>query len=559
MKAKKQPANAAIYYVREAYSTDVPKLMGRNAAGASFLGGLARHARVSPAIGYARSAQDYAEFEKAMKAGGARECAWIPFGNLSRLAEAGALFQYAPGVADLAWQRRFGSPAAWSVVGFTHTISSDRVMEDIGQLLTGPVEPWDALICASSAVKKTVEGVLQGYGKYLGERLKSKHVRPRLELPVIPLGVDCDAFLQGEKLAQARARIRARLELKDDDVVFMFLGRLSFHAKVHPLPIYLALEQAARRTGRKLTLILCGYFFNPGIQKQFLDGAKLYCPSVRIVHFDGRKAEARIASWAAADVFTSFSDNIQESFGLAPVEAMAAGLPVVVSDWDGYRDTVDEESGISVPTAMPGAGAGEDLALRYLSGIDNYDLYIGQVGQCTAVDVAAATEAYVALIENPALRRKMGEAGRARARKLFDWSVVIRAYEELWAELAARRPAQKGGQKLQAGGGYPLRDDPFAAFRAFPSFAIGAGTVVEPLAKDPRAEAARIGKSGMNNFALKLMLAKEEFDKLFAELAKGKRVKLRELEALLPAARRAALARTVGWLAKGGIVRLHRS
>ena len=33
-------------------------------------------------------------------------------------------------------------------------------------------------------------------------------------------------------------------------------------------------------------------------------------------------------------------DNIQESFGLTPIEAMACGLPVLVSDWDGYRDTV---------------------------------------------------------------------------------------------------------------------------------------------------------------------------------------------------------------------------
>ena len=31
---------------------------------------------------------------------------------------------------------------------------------------------------------------------------------------------------------------------------------------------------------------------------------------------------------------------MQETFGLTPLEAMAAGLPCVVSDWNGYRDTV---------------------------------------------------------------------------------------------------------------------------------------------------------------------------------------------------------------------------
>ena len=62
--------------------------------------------------------------------------------------------------------------------------------------------------------------------------------------------------------------------------------------------------------------------------------------------------------WSAADVFTSLSDNIQESFGLTPIEAMASGLPVLVSDWDGYRDTVTHGAeGLVVPTVMPPAGS----------------------------------------------------------------------------------------------------------------------------------------------------------------------------------------------------------
>ena len=58
--------------------------------------------------------------------------------------------------------------------------------------------------------------------------------------------------------------------------------------------------------------------------------------------------------WAAADLFLSLVDNPQETFGLAPVEAMAAGVPVVVSDWDGYRYTVsDGVEGFRVPTLAP--------------------------------------------------------------------------------------------------------------------------------------------------------------------------------------------------------------
>src|SRR6185312_3754995 len=229
------------------------------------------------------------------------------------------------------------------------------------------------------------------------------------------------------------------------------------------------------------------------------------------------------------------------------------GLPVIASDWDGYRDTVAHgETGFAIPSAMPGAGAGLELAQRYLAGADTYDRYIGNVSQSTAIDVGAATDACVALALDPALRARMGEAGRARARKLFDWSVVIAAYEALWQELAARR-AHAGAQP---GREPPLRGDPFAIFGAFPTQVIGEATLIERIAADPLAEIARIGASSMNNFTSTILLGREEAARILDALAPGKSVPARELLALLPDNRRAAFFRTIGWLAKGNIVRI---
>ena len=50
--------------------------------------------------------------------------------------------------------------------------------------------------------------------------------------------------------------------------------------------------------------------------------------------------EIKRQALAAADIAVFLVDNPQETFGLAVVEAMAAGLPLVVSDWNGYRDLV---------------------------------------------------------------------------------------------------------------------------------------------------------------------------------------------------------------------------
>ena len=131
------------------------------------------------------------------------------------------------------------------------------------------------------------------------------------------------------------------------------------------------------------------------------------CSSDLFVRVDGRAPDVRFSIWSVADMFISFSDNIQESFGLTPVEAMAAGLPSVVSDWDGYRDTVrDGLDGFSIPTIAPRGGLGGDLAYWYENDWLSYANYIGAVGQYTAVDLRAAEQAIVDLASNPDLRAR---------------------------------------------------------------------------------------------------------------------------------------------------------
>lgn len=45
---------------------------------------------------------------------------------------------------------------------------------------------------------------------------------------------------------------------------------------------------------------------------------------------------------------------------------MANHLPVVISDWDGYRDSVRHGvDGFLIPTTLPPSGCGTDLALGY--------------------------------------------------------------------------------------------------------------------------------------------------------------------------------------------------
>jgi glycosyltransferase involved in cell wall biosynthesis len=91
----------------------------------------------------------------------------------------------------------------------------------------------------------------------------------------------------------------------------------------------------------------------------------------------------------------------REGFGVACAEAMAHGRPVVASAVGGLLDlVVDGETGVLVPPR----------------------------------DVAALREALSRLLADRQLRRRMGEAGRARVREHFSWPAVtdatLAAYDE---------------------------------------------------------------------------------------------------------------------------------
>jgi hypothetical protein len=319
--------------------------------------------------------------------------------------------------------------------------------------------------------------------------------------------------------------------------------------------MYLGLEAASRATGKKLVLIQAGWFANEPIRNAFEQGAQAACPSVRSLFVDGRKAEFRKGIWHAADIFCSLSDNVQETFGLTPVEAMAAGLPVVASDWDGYRGTVQHDvTGLLVPTLIPAPGSGADLAYRYHTGRDNYDQYVGYVSQAIAVDVPETTRALTALIGNHELRRTMGQRGSERARALFDWRVVIKQYQELWGELAARRRAAAASPPAPRTS--PLRADPFTVFSHYGTRVLDGDTRIGAALPTVVNAFGELSALSINNFARGTFLPKGEIETLVRRIEKAGTdgVPMGDLLKDVTAEKRTLLFRTVGWLCKMGLV-----
>jgi glycosyltransferase involved in cell wall biosynthesis len=550
-------ANAAILYRPEAFTTQGTKLMGRQAAGEGFMRGFVRHANVDKLFCYAPQREHVEHFAAAAKANGnTRPIAWLNEADARTPAEAGTLYLPDPSISASAWRRRRFDQRAYSIVGLTHTIASSGAMDWITGQLTAPVQEWDAQICTSDVARASLEGMYETQGAFLAARLGATKL-PRPKLPVIPLGIDTDRFTPD---AQRRGQARAAFNIADGEIVVLFAGRLSFHAKAHPLPMYLGLERVAREKGRRIRLIQAGLFANDFIGNAFKSGAAQFCPSVTCEFIDGRDAERWQQIWHVADIFTSLSDNIQETFGLAPVEAMAAGIPSVVSDWDGYRDTIrDGIDGIRVPTLMPPPAWGEDLADRHAAGIDNYDHYCGFTSQFVAIDPEACAAAYARLIEDEALRRKMGDAARQRAVAQFDWRVVVAQYQALWAELAEiRKSAAESAPRVAQQPANPSRADPYQAFASYATASLSANDRVMLTPGASVAAFDALVAHASIAFAEKVNPPRAEMHRIIETIGGQGEVTVGTLARDWPDERRLLYVRSLIWLAKLGLVRIAR-
>ncbi|MET0412642.1 MAG: glycosyltransferase family 4 protein, partial [Polyangiaceae bacterium] len=314
-----------------------------------------------------------------------------------------------------------------------------------------------------------------------------------------------------------------------------------------------------RRTSKKLHLIQAGWFEQEGqVEQDYREAAARLCPSVRSVFLDGRKPSVRATVWAAADVFLSLSDNVQETFGITPIEAMASGLPAVVSDWDGYKESVrDGVDGLRVPTLCPPPGAALDWAAAFASDVMNYSTFIANAAMVTAVDVEAAARALETLVNDPALRRRMGDAGRARAREIYDWRQVIRAYEELWRELAARRAAAPESAR-GAVVPNPLCDDPFRVFGHYASATLAPETLLALTPALPADTARYLRENGLCTLGRDQRAPAALIDQLLETLRSEGPLSVASLCLRFERASAAILVRTLVYLLKLDLLRVER-
>lgn len=217
-----------------------------------------------------------------------------------------------------------------------------------------------------------------------------RHPRP---VYVRHMGVDTTTFTPDRGNRWRRDRRRAALGVPLGAPLLIYAGRLSAEKHVH-----LLLDMMRHLGSTRARLVLAG---DGPLRESLARRAAADAPGR--VHFLPNIADrAELADlFADADLFVH--PNPREPFGIAPLEAMAAGLPLVVPDQGGVTSYAGAEN------AWPAAPTGPALAFAVVN----------------------------ALVDEPERERRRRRALATAA--AHSWPAAAAAYFELYDDIVYRR------------------------------------------------------------------------------------------------------------------------
>ncbi len=313
--------------------------------------------------------------------------------------------------------------AAIPITAFIHSLSGQQRMDAYLSMLADGPTAQDAIICSSTSGKKVIEKRWQAF------RQRLSGLTADIPLPVIPLGID------EQPQPQDRAAARQHFGFDPQEVIGLCFGRFSDTDKMDLFPLLQSFAEVTRHS-RNSRLIIAGALN----QQSYFEMVKVWVRTLgleaRVTLLTNLSETDKHLLYDAVDLFISVADNPQETFGLTLLEAMFHGLPLVVSDFDGYRDLVPATVGVRIATSW---AALEELG--QLHAVCDEVMFHRYLGQSIVVDVRELTAALLLMVRAEGLRQKMGAAAREHFEANFAHRKIIGRLEELWRDLKSQMPA----------------------------------------------------------------------------------------------------------------------
>ncbi len=199
---------------------------------------------------------------------------------------------------------------------------------------------------------------------------------------VTPFGIDTSIMVNDH----------SRLYFTTDDVV---IGSIKTLEQVYGHELLLAaFAELKVHCDKSVKLLIVG----DGSLRSMLEAKAVSLGIAEDTVFTGFVEHERIVSYfSSIDIFAITS--LQESFGVAAIEASSCGLPVVATEVGGLPEVVQN----SITGMLVESG-----------------------------NIAAFAEALKSLVENPELRSRMGEAGRNFVKENYEWNVCVDKMLEIY-------------------------------------------------------------------------------------------------------------------------------
>lgn len=285
----------------------------------------------------------------------------------------------------------FGAELIWTVsklrgIPYIITHHNDLIGNGLRYYLFKAYSVFSTRLVFSGSKKFAVVSLDHAKNCLITPRLRNRW----LDVVEVPNGVDADTFrpgLDGASLRRANG-------ISEEEKVVLFVGTLD---RAHHYRRVDKLIEAIRiLEDRNLYLWIVG----DGDQRIIYQKLAIESGMNENIHFLGRVDHQHLPDvYAAADIVV-LPSQIQESFGIVLIEAMACGKPVLASNLPGIRTVLT----------------------------DGWDGFLVKAGE--AIDLAKKIRQ---LLDDPSLRRVMGQRGRAKIEAKYTWSKVVDRLECIYA------------------------------------------------------------------------------------------------------------------------------
>jgi glycosyltransferase involved in cell wall biosynthesis len=167
---------------------------------------------------------------------------------------------------------------------------------------------------------------------------------------VCPRGVDIERYRPGRRSDEVKIEMRMRADIPENSIVLLYAGRISPEKNI---PLLVDVMKNLAKDGKDdFRLLVAG----AGPMSDWLKQQGEKHASKKIVQLGHLDKELLADYYANADVF--IHPNPREPFGIAPLEAMASGVPTVAPRSGGILSYADDNNAWLVePTADDFAAA----------------------------------------------------------------------------------------------------------------------------------------------------------------------------------------------------------